>query len=87
MVSHAVPELFLLAVEPKARRRGIGRSLVQWLEKSCTTAGLIIVRLEVRAANAQAITFYEQLGYIRTGEIANYYDDRETAVVMIRSLI
>ena len=79
--------LFLLAVDPKVRRRGIGRALVNWLEQSCETAGLSSIRLEVRATNVQAISFYEQLGYARTNEIADYYDGREAAVVMARSLI
>ena len=78
--------LFLLAVDPKARRRGIGRALVNWLEKSCEIAGLANIRLEVRAANLRAITFYEQLGYARSGEITDYYDGREAAVIMTHSL-
>jgi ribosomal-protein-alanine N-acetyltransferase len=78
--------LFLLAVDPKARRRGIGRALVHWLEKSCEIAGLASIRLEVRAANLRAITFYEQLGYARSGEITDYYDGREAAVIMTHSL-
>ena len=32
--------LMLLAVDPAARREGIGRSMMQWLEKSCVTAGI-----------------------------------------------
>ena len=78
--------LFLLAVDSKARRRGIGRALVHWLEKSCEIAGLANIRLEVRAANLRAITFYEQLGYARSGEITDYYDGREAAVIMTHSL-
>ena len=78
--------LFLLAVDPKARRRGIGRALVHWLETSCETAGLASIRLEVRAANLRAIAFYKQLGYAQSGEIKDYYDGEEAAVVMARSL-
>lgn len=78
--------LLLLAVAPKTRRRGIGRAMVHWLEKSCETAGLSVIRLEVRATNLDAITFYEHLGYARSNEVANYYDGREAAVVMTRTL-
>ena len=78
--------LFLLAVEPKSRRSGIGRALVKWLEKSCRTAGIRSIRLEVRASNADARAFYENLGYRLVGEVAGYYDKREAAVVMSRSL-
>lgn len=78
--------LLLLAVEPKSRRRGIGTRLVQWLEKSCETAGMQNIRLEVRASNSHAIRFYENLDYQRMGRIAAYYDGCEAAVVMTRSL-
>ena len=78
--------LFLLAVEPKSRKAGIGRALVHWLEKSCRTAGIQNIRLEVRASNATAITFYENLGYRLVEQVAGYYDKRESAVVMTRSL-
>ena len=50
--------LFLLAVQPKARRSGIGKALVEWLEKSCRTAGIRRIRLEVRATNHEARHFY-----------------------------
>ena len=78
--------LFLLAVEPKSRRVGIGRALVQWLEKSCLTAGIKNIRLEVRDSNTAAIAFYEHLGYRLVKQVAGYYDKRESAVVMARSL-
>jgi ribosomal-protein-alanine N-acetyltransferase len=78
--------LFLLAVEPKSRRYGIGRTLVEWLEKSCQTAGIRNVRLEVRASNNVAKMFYENLGYRLIGQVAGYYDKRESAVVMARAL-
>jgi len=78
--------LFLLAVDPKVRRCGIGRALFQWLQQSCETAGVSRIRLEVRATNLEAIAFYEHLGFARSGELANYYDGREAAVVMARSL-
>lgn len=78
--------LLLLAVEPQSRRTGIGRQLVSWLEKSCRTAGIRTVRLELRASNNSAKAFYENLGYRFVGQVAAYYDKREAAVVMARSL-
>jgi ribosomal-protein-alanine N-acetyltransferase len=78
--------LFLLAVQPEFRRAGIGRSLIAWLEKSCHTAGIQAIRLEVRASNRGAIRFYRSLGYRILGQVAGYYDRREAAVVMTRCL-
>ncbi len=79
--------LHLLAVHPRHRRTGIGRSLIAWLEKSCDTAGMHQIRLEVRAGNAVAFRFYESLGYRRRAEIAGYYDRSEAAVVFVKRLI
>ena len=78
--------LHLLAVAPKQRRSGIGRAMIEWLEKSCDTAGMQHIRLEVRAKNDLAHAFYERLGYRRLGRIRAYYDRRETAVVFGKRL-
>jgi len=79
--------LFLLAVQPAAQRSGVGKALLEWLEKSCRTAGMQQVRLEVRASNERAKQFYRQLGYRLVGQIAQYYDRREAAAIMVKSLV
>lgn len=79
--------MMLLAVQPKARQSGIGRSLVEWLEGSCRTAGIQRIRLEVRVSNQPARQFYEKLGYGFVSQIGGYYEKREAAVVMAKSLV
>ena len=79
--------LFLLAVAPKMQRAGIGRALLAWLEKSCRTAGMRHIRVEVRSGNRNARQFYERLGFRFLGQVAGYYDGRESAVVMCKTLI
>ncbi len=79
--------LFLLAVEPKMQRTGIGAALLAWLEKSCRTAGMLRIRIEVRASNEKARKFYERSGFRVVGQETGYYDKRETAVVMVKSLV
>jgi ribosomal-protein-alanine N-acetyltransferase len=83
----AKAHLFLLAVEPKQRRQGTGAAMVRWLEKSCVTAGLSEIRLEVRERNLGARQFYAHLGYEELGQKSGYYDGRETAVMMDKSLL
>ena len=78
--------LFLLAVQPEYRRSGLGRSMMQWLEKSCRTAGIQTVRLEVRVSNKAALRFYRKLGYRVIARVAGYYDRREAAAVMARNV-
>ena len=79
--------LFLLAVEPKMQRTGIGAALLAWLEKSCRTAGMRHIRVEVRASNGIARKFYERSDFRVVGQETGYYDKRETAVVMVKSLV
>ena len=78
--------LNLLAVEPDYRRRGIGRGLVEWLEKSAKTAGVQFVSLEVRSSNHRALSFYSELGYRETGVIPGYYSGVDDATLLARDL-
>jgi len=78
--------LDLLAVQPRYRRRGIATSLLRWLEESALTAGISIVRLEVRETNGPAIRFYERMGYRRVLVARGYYQGRESAMQMARDL-
>ena len=74
--------LSLLAVEPSHRRIGVGRGLFDWLKKSALTAGIAVIKLELRAGNADAQQFYLSLGFEEPGLTAGYYRQRETALRM-----
>ena len=78
--------LNLLAVRPGYRGQGIGAELVSWLEACARTAGIFEVRLEMRAANAQARRFYSALGFVETGLRKAYYAGIEDARCMAHDL-
>jgi ribosomal-protein-alanine N-acetyltransferase len=78
--------LVLLAVQPRHRRHGIGRRLVDWLLESARTAGIESVHLELRANNEAAQRFYRALGFSETVLLPRYYNGREAAMRMIRVL-
>jgi ribosomal-protein-alanine N-acetyltransferase len=78
--------LDLLAVVPERRRQGVGRRLVEWLEKPALVAGITEVTLEVRSGNRGARAFYERLGYRESGRSAGYYQGRESAIRMRHEL-
>jgi len=78
--------LYLLAVDPAHRRRGVARGLLTWLEDSALTAGTFTVGLELRAQNSAARAFYAALGYLETGEVAGYYQGVETAIRLQRDV-
>ena len=72
--------LDLLGVDHHFRREGLGRRLLEWLEKPALVAGISAVFLEVRGSNHGAQAFYERLGYRKLEQIAHYYQGREPAV-------
>ncbi|HEY7555832.1 MAG TPA: GNAT family N-acetyltransferase [Candidatus Binatia bacterium] len=78
--------LDLLAVVPPYRRVGVGRQLLEWLEKCAVVAGIFSVALEVRAGNEGAQRFYERMGYRPLVHLAGYYQGVEAALRMGRDL-
>jgi [ribosomal protein S18]-alanine N-acetyltransferase len=78
--------LDLLAVAPPYRRAGVGRQLLEWLEKCAVIAGIFKVALEVRAGNEGAQLFYKRMGYRTLAQIPGYYQGAEAALRMGRDL-
>lgn len=78
--------LDLLAVAPLYRRAGVGRRLLEWLEKCAVVAGIFSVALEVRAANEGAQLFYQRMGYRTLVHLPGYYQGVEAALRMVRDL-
>lgn len=58
------PWLYGLAVVDSARRRGIGRALVEAVEAAAAVRGADAVSLDVDVADDGATTFYRRLGYV-----------------------
>jgi ribosomal-protein-alanine N-acetyltransferase len=67
-------EVLTIAVPPWARRRGVGRALMQAALTLARQAGASACFLEVDVANDAAIALYERLGFRRSGLRKAYYD-------------
>lgn len=80
-------ELILFATDPRFRRRGLGRLLLDFLEDEARDAGLESVWLHVRAENRAAVTFYEMKGYRIREHLSGHYGNREDAFRMQHRLI
>ena len=74
--------LALLAVRPANQRRGIGSSLLRWLETSARIAGARRIRLEARRDNFPARTFYNESGYHETAVRRGRYSDGVDGVLL-----
>lgn len=78
--------LALFAILPSHRNRGLGSELVAWLEKPARIAGVERVRVEARADNAKALSFYRQLGFEPVKTVAGYYSGAIDAVRLEKRL-
>ncbi len=73
--------VLLVAVAPDARRRGLGRRLLEALCEGCGGGPAL---LEVRASNTPALGLYRSAGFTVVGRRPRYYPDGEDAVLMTR---
>lgn len=76
-----------LAVDPRYRRRGYGRLLLEDLLEESRRRAVVSIWLEVRAGNAEAQRLYHRHGFRVVGVRKGYYrKEREDALVMGLSL-
>jgi len=68
----APAELKRMWVAPRARGLGVGRRLLQELERHARDAGVTIVRLETNHALTEAIALYRRSGYV---EVERFNDE------------
>lgn len=73
-----------LGVNPRYRRRGVGKLLVRRAEHQFALELASGVQLEVRVSNTAAQQFYRRLGYREVFGIERYYSNGEEARVMMK---
>ena len=78
-------ELESIGVAAAFQRLGIGQRLMRLLLEELGRSGILRLYLEVRASNTSALTFYDSVGFGKTGTRPGYYTDPiEDAVLMER---
>ncbi|MEN6610453.1 MAG: ribosomal protein S18-alanine N-acetyltransferase [Methanoregulaceae archaeon] len=76
-----------LAIKRSHQKAGIGRTLVTRLEQQFMIGLASASTLEVRVGNIPAQKFYRKLGYTEVFRIAEYYANKEDAIVMMKWFI
>jgi len=72
-----------LAVDPRWRRQGVGRTMLQDFLREARLRGCSVAHLEVRATNDGAIDLYRAHGFQPVSVRKNYYQrEHEDALVM-----
>lgn len=80
-------EIVRFAVSKLTRRKGVGSSLMSWLEAVCMEEQICKWLLDVRESNAAARLFYESCGFAEDGMRKNFYTAPvEAAILMSRRL-
>jgi [ribosomal protein S18]-alanine N-acetyltransferase len=75
-----------IAVAPEYRGRGIGRMLMEQAIVIAREKGAEQLVLEVRESNVAAITLYELFGFVRYFVRKGYYEGKEDALLMEKTL-
>jgi ribosomal protein S18 acetylase RimI-like enzyme len=52
-----------LAVDPEYRRQGLGRQMMEAVEKKLLEKGCPKINLQIRTGNTAAVNFYDSIGY------------------------
>jgi len=82
-VVHDELHVLNVATAPEARRRGVGRALMEQAHALGRSRACRLVTLEVRRSNAAAIALYQALGYRQVGMRPRYYaEENEDALLM-----
>lgn len=72
-----------IAVDPKRRREGIGRRIMEHLIEKAKDQGVEWISLEVRISNIPAQNLYKSLGFEMVGVRKQYYQpNNEDAIIM-----
>ncbi len=76
-----------VCVKASARKRGIGKQMMQVLCSEAEKLGIYMLFLEVRESNTAARSLYKSLGFVENGLRKNFYEQPvEHAVLMSKTL-
>lgn len=79
-------EILTLAVVPAARRRGLGRALLDAARREASRRGARAMFLEVSSGNRAARALYSAAGFAEVGRRGRYYPDGTDALILRASL-
>jgi ribosomal protein S18 acetylase RimI-like enzyme len=65
----------MLTVEPTSQARGLGKSILEHIERIAREEGFMRIRLTVIPTRAELIAFYQRRGYTETGRFEPFPTD------------
>ncbi len=85
-LDEATAEIKRMYVDPSVRGRGVGRALVEALEREALLTGVTRIVLETGTRLAPAIKLYEAMGYDRIPLFGEYLSSPNTSLCFGKSL-
>lgn len=79
-------EIANIAIDPKFRRHGLGRQLMEQAIEKARAEGCETMMLEVRLSNTAAQALYKSMGFVEMRRVGGYYSNGEDAIVMALGL-
>jgi GNAT superfamily N-acetyltransferase len=86
-VDGATGELKRMYVDPSVRGRGIGRALVEALEREARRLDMTKIVLETGTRLPAAVSLYEAMGYVRIPLFGEYLASPDTSLCFGKSLV
>ncbi len=86
-MDEATAEIKRMYVDPSVRGRGIGRMLVEALEREARLIGVTRIVLETGIRLAPAIKLYEAMGFVRIPLFGEYLSSPGTSLCPGKSLV
>jgi D-alanine-D-alanine ligase len=81
-------DLYWIAVDPEYRRAGVGRLLLDWVEKDIRRMGgrLIVVETSGLEKYAPTRRFYQATGYLLEATLKDFYKEGDDLVIFTKHL-
>ncbi len=79
-------EMKRLFVDPTARGKGIGASVVQAIERDAAEQGIRTLFLETGVRSTEALGFYQKLGFVGCAPFGEYEPD-PLSVFLVKQLL
>jgi D-alanine-D-alanine ligase len=81
-------DLFWIAVDPEYRRAGVGRKLLNWVEKDIHRMGGRLIVVETSGLEKYAPTrhFYLATGYLLEATLKDFYEEGDDLVIFTKHL-
>ena len=85
-------EIEAMAIEPNLHRRGVGRSLVDWVVKWCESEGFVWLHVKTRGPETpdayyeKTRNFYQAVGFDPLFESRTMWGPDDAALVLVRKI-